>query len=304
MRFANAQTVGFRSTHRSLQRALVIAGAVLALAAVEGAHALVMVTDPDDGSPFFRLDRPTGQFDETGLSGFELLVSSRTGQFRANDQYLIAGEETLPETSIAADLGAVEDLSDRPLAFSIAHELSGGRRFTFRTTDLGSQASSVLCWGVGCPQGSIATELLDGMPPIVDFNGLQIQARAQDVPGASAALAITSLTGVEVGGAEFFDEVVAPDSPGTVLPQDLGRRGQWMLADSLDLVLSEWELTGIVTLTRPDEALTDLTKVRLAVDLVRDPTLPVVPLPEGPSSLLGVSCLLALAASRGFRGRR
>ena len=43
-----------------------------------GASALVMLTDPDDGSVFLDLYRPTGKFDETALSGFEFLISSRT----------------------------------------------------------------------------------------------------------------------------------------------------------------------------------------------------------------------------------
>jgi len=47
-----------------------------------------------------------------------------------------------------------------------------------------------------------------------------------------------------------------------------------MLADENDLVLNEWELSGIVTLIRPDAALDDRTKVRLAIDLVREPSLP------------------------------
>ncbi len=90
---------------------------------------------------------------------------------------------------------------------------------------------------------------------------------------------ITSLSGVELAGAAFFDEAVTPDSPGTILG-DSGRRGQWMLGDSLDLVLDEWELTGLVTLSRPDAALSDVTKVRLAVDFVRDPDLAYVPEPS------------------------
>jgi hypothetical protein len=265
------------------------------------AEAVVQVTDPDDATVFLRLFRPTGEFDETALSGFEVLISSRTGEFRANDQLLVAGEETAEATSLGAELGAVGDLSGIPFAFSIQHNLTGGRNFTFILTNLLTSESSVLCWGQSCPPGSVASERLNGMAPIHDYNGLQIQARAQDVVGSSAAVTITSLAGVDVDGAPFFDEVVTPESPGTI-PGDSGRRGQWMLGDSLDLVLEEWELTGVVTLTRPDAALTDLTKVRLAVDLVRDPTLPFL-LPEPEATLLHAAGLTAVAL-RAVRERR
>lgn len=264
------------------------------------ADALVVATDPDDGSVFLNLFRPTGKFDETGLSGFEFLISSRSDEFRENDQLLIAGEETLPETSLGRDLGGVADLSGTPFAFSIRHNLSGGRHFAFRLTNTLSNETSVLCWGLNCPAGSIASERLNGLRPIQDFNGLQIQARAQDVPSSSATVTITSLLGLDATGADFFDETVTPDVPGTIFPFDLGRRGQWLLADELDFVLKEWELTGLVTLSRPDAALTDVTKVRLAVDFVRDPSLPFLPVPELSSmSLLGVGLLLF-----GWRGGR
>lgn len=71
-------------------------------------------------------------------------------------------------------------------------------------------------------------------------------------------MTITSLIGVDVAGAAFFDEVVTPDSPGTISLFDPGRRGEWMLGDSLDLVLYEWELTGVVALSRPGMTLEDL----------------------------------------------
>ena len=53
-------------------------------------------------------------------------------------------------------------------------------------------------------------------------------------------------------------------------------------ADSNDLTLNDWELTGFVTLSRMDDATDDVTKVRFKVDLVQDPSLPfgaVVPIP-------------------------
>jgi hypothetical protein len=272
------------------------AAALLCLGGAGRGDALVTVSDPDDPLPFFRLYRPTGQLDETALSGFEFLISSREGEFRANDQYLIAGEATEETTSLGADLGAVGDLSGTPFHFSIEHHLAGGRNFTFHLWDDQGLANSVLCWGQSCPAGSTAVERLDGRLPIDDYNGLQIQVRAQDVAGASAAVTVESLVGVDVTGAELLDELVTPTTPGTI-PGDLGRRGQWLLADDLDLVLSEWTLTGLVTLVRPDAALADVTKVRLAVDLVRDPELAYLPEPS-PVLLVGLG-LAALARRRG-----
>jgi hypothetical protein len=253
------------------------------------ATALVTITDPDDGSVFLQLYRPTGQFDETGLSGFEFLISSRTGEFRENDQYLISGEETDEATSIGHELGGVGELSGTPFAFRVEHNLVGGRNFTFAVTNTVTSETSALCWGENCAPGSLAVELLNGVPPVESYNGLQIQVRAQDVVGASAQVAITALSGVTVTGAPFFDETVVLSSPGTISPLDAGRRGQWLLGDDLDLVENEWALEGTVTLSRPDAALEDVTKVRLAVDLVRDPSLPFIDVPEpGAPLLLGV----------------
>lgn len=262
------------------------------------ATALVIATDPDDPLPFFRLDRPTGKFDETGLAGFELLVSSRTGEFRAADMYLIAGEVTEPDHALALDLGDAAQLSAVPLGFSIEHRLAGGRRLLFRVSPAAGTGTHLLCWGTGCPAEALSAERLGALAPPVDWNGLQVQVRAQEVPGASAALRLLALDGVDLAGAPLFDETVTPDSPGTI-PGDAGRRGQWLLADDLDLVTREWTLRGILTLSRPDEATTDLTKVRLAVDLVRDPTLPFVP---EPGTLLLVVCGLVGLGSRRRRG--
>jgi hypothetical protein len=285
---------------KGVARALWILLVVALPGAAAPAAALVLVTHPDDPLPFLDLDRPTGKFDETGLSGFEFLISSVTGTFRANDQYLISGEETDAATSIGNELGAVGDLSSITFEFSIQHNLVGGRNFTFGLTNLVTSEVSVLCWGENCPAGSNATEILNGIPPISDYNGLQIQVRAQEIEDSSAAVTITALSGVTVGGADFFDEVVTPDSPGTI-PGDTGRRGQWMLGDSLDLVLNEWELIGTVVLTRSDAALQDVTKVRLSVDLVRDLTRPYL-VPEPSASLLLASLLVL--ARRGARRAR
>ena len=43
--------------------------------------------------------------------------------------------------------------------------------------------------------------------------------------------------------------------------------------------LTDWELAGTVTLSRPDDALLDLTQVRFAVDLVNDTRLALIPVP-------------------------
>src|SRR4029453_19017078 len=109
-----------------------------------------------------------------------------------------------------------------------------------------------------------------------------------------------------LAGAPLFDEVVTPSSPGTISPLDAGRRGQWLLGDDLDLIANAWELRGTVTLTRPDAALEDLTKVRLAVDLVRHPDLPFLPAPEPAQGLLLASggALLAAAGRRRALGSR
>ncbi len=290
--------------HRCV-KAVSVAVAGLVWAGMAGrAAAIVEVSGPDDGSAFFPLFMPTGQFDERGLSGFEFLISSRMGEFRENDLYLISGQETDETTSIANDLGTVDDLSGTPFSFSIQHNLVGGRNFTFSVTNENTMETSALCWGQNCAPGSNSTEILNGIPPIFDYNGLQIQARAQEVAFSSVDLQIISLTGVDVVGEDFFDEFVTPLSPGTIFFFDFGRRGQWMIGDSLDLVLNEWELTGIVTLSRPDAAVSDLTKVRLAVDLVRDPNLAYIPEPSTQTLLLAaIPFLIGLDRLRAVRHR-
>jgi hypothetical protein len=273
-----------------------IAAALLSLAFALPAAATVVVSGPDDGSAYFPLVMPTGAFDERGLSGFEFFISSTTGQFNSNDQYLIQGESTNAVQSIANDLGAVADLSGIPFAFSIRHNLVGGRNFTFSLTNSVTSQVSALCWGQSCAPGSISAERINGFDPIVDYNGLQLQVRAQDVAGASVAVQILGFSGVTLSGSPLFDETVMPTSPGTIFALDQGRRGQWFMADDNDLTANEWEIFGMVTVNRIDAALTDRNKVRLAIDLVRDPNLPFIPEPS--TSLLVGSGLVGLAIQR------
>ncbi len=271
-----------------------VSAILLPLALALPASGTVVVSGPADGLAYFPLYMPTGQFDERGLSGFEFLISSATAPFDANDQYLIQGEDTNPSQAIGNDLGTVADLSGVPFDFSIRHNLAGGRNFTFSLTNTVSSQVSVLCWGQNCAAGATSAELINGLPPILDYNGIQVQVRAQEVAGASVAVEILGLSGVTLSGAPLFDETVVPTSPGTILPFDAGRRGQWFMADANDLTESEWELFGRVTLNRIDPALTDRTKVRLAVDLVRNPSLPFVPEPS--TGLLLGGALAGLAA--------
>ena len=72
------------------------------------------------------------------------------------------------------------------------------------------------------------------------------------------------------------------------------------MADDNDLTQNGWELFGSVTLNRTDSALSDRTKVRLAVDFVRNPELPFIP---EPSTGLLVGLGMAVLALRRERGR-
>jgi hypothetical protein len=254
------------------------------------------VSGPDDGSAYFPLVMPTGAFDERGLSGFEFFISSTAGQFNSNDQYLIQGESTTATQSIANDLGKVADLSGVSFDFSIRHNLVGGRNFTFSLTNSATSQVSALCWGQNCAPGSISAERINGLDPIVDYNGVQLQVRAQGVAGASIVVQVLGLSGVTLSGSPLFDETVMPTSPGTIFALDQGRRGQWFMADDDDLTKNEWELFGTVTIHRTDAALTDRNKVRLAIDLVRDPSLPFIPEPS--TSLLLSLGLAGLAIQR------
>ena len=244
------------------------------------ADASVLVTS--DPSTFLRLERPGGEFDETSLGGFEYLISSRTSGFRANDQYLIVGDESDAATAIAADLGAVGELSETPLDFSIQHNLIDGRNFTFSIANPATGGISVLCWGDNCPPGSTSTPTLNGQAPINTYNGLQLQVRAQEVEDSSATISNLSLTGVDIDprSAALFAGTVAPSTTSTlsIFGDPPGRVAQWLLGDSLDLVLLEWELSGTVTLMR-EFAKEDLTMVRLAVDFVNDTSLSTIPAP-------------------------
>jgi len=140
-------------------------GVFVALASIsiaDRADAAVLITN--DPTTFSFLEKPTGKPDEPSLGGFEYLISSRTNQFRANDQYLIVGEEPNDMTAIVADLGAVGDLSGTAFDFSIQHNLVGGRNFNFSMNNRDTDEISELCWGDNCPQGSISTPILNGQP--------------------------------------------------------------------------------------------------------------------------------------------
>jgi hypothetical protein len=241
-----------------------------------GVAASLIVTS--NALTIFNLEKPTGKFDEPSLSGFEYLVSDRTGEFRQNDQYLVAGEESLPATTLATDLGGLADLSGTALDFSIRYNLVGGRNFTFSIDDPLSGAASILCWGGNCPAGSMSAETIGGLAPVTQFNGLQIQVRAQEVAASSVSISNLVFTGLPIapGSDALFDGTVTPATASTIPGDPPGRIIQWLLGDSLDLVMNEWELSGTVAIARI-EAIEDLTKVRLAVDLVNDLRLPLPP---------------------------
>lgn len=225
-----------------------------------------------DTGVFWRLDRPTGKPDETSLGGFNYWISSRVGDFRENDQYLNEGDETDTSTAIAANLGTVTNLSGVPFDFSIEHVTN--KNFSFSLTNSGTP--SVLCWGIDCPGGSISSPTLNGKPPITNFNGLQLQFRAQDVANSTTEVRNLALSGVDIDPMSdaWFDGVVTPTTDSTIDFDPPGRVGQWIMG--YDLASMDWVLSGTVTLTR-DEADSDRNKVRLAVDFVRDPTLVPVP---------------------------
>ena len=307
--------------HRPRIRIALLTLSAVLLAALPG-HATVMVSGPDPSaaSVFFGLEIPAvgGAADERGFSGFEYLLSGvdpAVDPFFAQDLYLIQGNDTNPTQAIGANLGDIDpgsglhELSGVTVGFSLEHNLVGGRNFTWSITDPSTSTTTSLCWGQNCDPGAISAETINGEAPFDEFNGLQVQVRAQEVVGSLTSVQITALNGISaIVGDPLYDETVDPNLPGTVQPFppfaiDEGRRAQWLIADSLDFLLNEWELEGFVTLSRPDGALEDRTKVRLAIDLVRDPTLPFV-VPEPSTALLMGLGLAALSGRRGAEAVR
>ena len=293
-------------------------GLFLVSASLCSASVVVSGPDPSASVVFFGLDIPPlgGGIDERGFSGFEYRLSGRdpaVDEFIANDMYVIQGNDTNPTQAIGANIGDVDnmtnlhELSGVPINFSIQHNLVGGRNLTFSLFNTISMETSVLCWGLNCAPGSISAETINGEAPFNEFNGLQVQVRAQEVTGSSASVQITALNGIsDIVGDPFYDETVDPTLPGTIqtiLGNDAGRRGQWLIADDLEFLRNEWELEGIVTLSRPDDAFGDRTKVRLAIDLVRDPDLPFV-VPEPSSADLSIVAVTAVAFIRRASRRR
>jgi hypothetical protein len=208
------------------------------------------------------------------------------------DQFITFGEDRkVSGSSLPADLGGPE-LSGKTFEFSLQHNYVGSQRnFTFALNEMGGNnggISSTLCWGTCDPSipAEKKVETLGGEGPIANFNALQLQVRAQldqDIINPVAVVQITGLSGVDLApGTTFFDETVTPASPASILFDSAGRQGQWIVADDNDLTLNDWELTGLVTLSREDPAENDVTALRFKVDLVQDPSLPfgaVVPIP-------------------------
>lgn len=278
-------------------------------------QATVMVFGPDPNlEPIFSglAIPPGGAFDERAFSGFEYLISGRTSPsfpaFETNDMYLVAGNQTDPSQAIGIDLGDRAALSGVEYQFSISQSIFGGRNLTFAMTPTGSTATSALCWGINCPIGSVSQQVINGMSPITDYNGLGIQVRSQSSQfvDATTSVRITSFTGTNVtgfSGAPLYDETVDPTIPGSIqtfFGTDNGRRVQLLLGDALEFQ-GEWQLQGFVTITRPntvgnpDDGIFDRSSIRLAVDLVQDPTLPI---PEPSTALLVGTGLLVLATRR------
>jgi hypothetical protein len=184
--------------------------------------------------------------------------------------YLNFGDETTPEEALGFDLGDANELSSKAFEFEI--NSYAGTRYTFSMTPMDGTDSVSLCWGHGCPEFTISATRLGGYPPAAlgNYNGLQIQLRAQEVQGSSAELSNLRLTGVDISddSAPLLEAFVYPDSPSTIPLDPPGRLGQWILGAGLSQV--SWSPSGRITLTRPDDAVAERSKVRLAIDFVRD----------------------------------
>ena len=218
----------------------------LFLVSTSVSHPTVVVSGPDPSASevFFGLDMPPigGAFDERGFSGFEYRLSGRDpalDEFIANDMYVIQGNDTNSTQAIGANIGDVDnmtnlhELSGVPINFSIQHNLVGGRNLTFSLFNTISMETSVLCWGLNCAPGSISAETINGEAPFNEFNGLQVQVRAQEVTGSSASVQITALNGIsDIVGDPFYDETVDPTLPGTIQTIIRQRcRSPWTMVD-------------------------------------------------------------------------
>jgi len=273
----------------------------LSLSAAPAAATVTVYGPGSDAVPVFTglTIPPGGAADERGFAGFEYQMSGLAlPDFRANDMYLIQGNDTNASQALGIELGNRDALSGVPFDFSISLNLTGGRNLTFEMTNTVTLQTSVLCWGVNCAPGSVSQELINGQGPFDAFNGLAIQIRSQDVVNSSASLHLTGLAGIgDIAGDPFYNATVIPSSPGTLSPLDLGRQGQLLMASNLEFLTQEWTLSGQVTLSRPDAATSDRTKVRLAIDLVRDPNLPFV-VPEPSTALLVALGFVGIALRR------
>jgi hypothetical protein len=202
------------------------------------------------------------------------MPATKTG-IDGDEQAINVGDSVTTASAIGADFGAAASISGVPFDFSLAYV--AGKSFSFRITNTATGASSELCWGAPCAAGAVAAATLDGQGPLHAFNGLQLQVRAQDIKGASTKVENLALAGLvaSAGSDPFFSGTVTPSSSSTIPIDPDGRLGQWILGT--DLAIVDWQLTGRVTITRPDGATADTSKVRFVVDLVVDPRIPVAP---------------------------
>ncbi len=288
--------------NRYLPVALGLCVSLAAVSMPDSAAAAVAITN--DPATFGFLEKPTGKPDEPSFGGFNYWISGRDlPDFRANDQYLNEGDETLESNTIAFDLGKQPELSETPFNFSIQHDK--GKNYSFSLTNTLTNTTSVLCWGIECPVGDVNknSATLGGKTPITNWNGLQIQVRSQEVIPSSVQIENLTLTGVDIapGSDPLFDGTVTPATPSTLPFDPPGRVGQWLLGEDNDLTLNSWELSGTVTLMRTDDARSDRNKVRLAVDFVNDTRIPppsLVPLPAALPLFASALGLLGAVARR------